>query len=290
MVPDSALNLAAARDGANRRAAPEQPVGWVRTMTEDKIIKETAKALGLSSLLPEVYNDLLSPAARELGEGLATIAKAVKISLAPIEATVWGYEKIREWLSVRVTCILADRKATDITAPPLSVSGPLTLQMVFSSGEPDLREMYANLLASAMDIRTASGAHPSFVTLIQQLTADEAKIISYIALLGKDWPGWQGQVDAASGSEKDLWEKMTRLCTNAKIAHSEKAEIYIENLLRLRLLRHDTSSEAQYQPEGGDDYGTWGPHIITDEYEFIELTAYGRAFISACVPDSSTQP
>lgn len=259
-------------------------------MNESKIIKETVEALGLKSLLPEAYNDLLSPAARELGEGLATIAKGVKISLAPIEATVWGYEKIRDWLSVNVTRILANRKATDITPPPLSVSGPLTLQMVFSSEEPDLREMYAKLLASAMDVRTASGAHPSFVTLIQQLTADEAKIINYIASLGQDWPNWQGKTDAASGSEKDLWEKMRKICVNAKVSHSEKADIYIENLLRLRLLRHNTSAEAHYQPEGSSHYADWGPHVITDEYEFIELTAYGRAFIDACVSDNFTQP
>lgn len=59
-------------------------------MTEDKALSETAKALGVGSLLPAIYGDLVSPAAKELGEGLATIAKAVKISLAPVEATVWG--------------------------------------------------------------------------------------------------------------------------------------------------------------------------------------------------------
>ena len=259
-------------------------------MSEEKHIQETAKALGLSSVLPAAYNDLLSPAARELGEGLANIAKAVKISLAPIEATVWGYEKIREWLSIRVTRILADRKATDINPPPLSVSGPLTLQMVFASEEADLREMYANLLASAMDVRTASDAHPSFVTLIQQLTADEAKIISYIASIGQDWPNWHGVTAAASGSEKDLWEQMRRLCADAKIAHPGKADLYVENLIRLRLLRYVTSIEAHYHPEGLDHYGDWGPHVSTDEYEFIELTAYGRAFINACVADDSTRP
>ena len=39
------------------------------------------------------------------------IAKAVKISLAPLEAGVWGYDQIKEWLSIRVTRILSDRKA-----------------------------------------------------------------------------------------------------------------------------------------------------------------------------------
>ena len=80
----------------------------------DKALTETVRALSIGSLLPAVYNDLLSPAAKELGEGLTVIAKAVRMALVPIETAVWGYEQIREWLSVRVTSILAARRAQDI--------------------------------------------------------------------------------------------------------------------------------------------------------------------------------
>ena len=46
---------------------------------EDKQIIEAAKALGLNEVVPEVYRDMLQPAARQVGDGLATIAKAVKV-------------------------------------------------------------------------------------------------------------------------------------------------------------------------------------------------------------------
>lgn len=78
---------------------------------------------------------------------------------------VWGYNRVKEWLSIRVTQLLAERNAEDIKPPPLSLSGPLVMNMAFSADEPDLREMYAKLLASAMDDRTAIGAHPSFVNI-----------------------------------------------------------------------------------------------------------------------------
>jgi len=256
-------------------------------MNEDKQRQEVAKALGLSSLLPAAYNDLLSPAARELGEGLATIAKAVKIALAPVEATVWGYEKIRQWLSLRVTKILADRKVTEVIPPPLTIAGPLTLQMIFASEEPDLREMYANLLASAMDARTAGDAHPSFVTLIQQLTPDEARIVSLIASLNQKWVSWDGKPSAKLGSDDELWEKLRKFCFEAKIKHTDKVDIYIENLIRLRLLRHQTWSTAEYHPEGAGPYGDWDAKVTNDDYEYVELTAYGRAFINSCVAKSS---
>lgn len=258
-------------------------------MNGKKELQDVADALGIKSLLPAVYNDLLSPAARELGDGLATIAKAVKIALAPIEATVWGYEKVREWLSLRVTNLLAERKTIEVIAPPLSISGPLTLQIMFASEEKELREMYASLLASAMDKRTAGDAHPSFVTIIQQLTADEARVISHIASVGETWPSWHGKSTGSLGSGNNLWENMDSFFVQAQIERRDNIPVYIENLIRLRLLRHVTGSEPSYHPEGAGDHGDWGPYVTTEYWEFIELTAYGRAFITACVPKYSTQ-
>lgn len=258
-------------------------------MNGNKELQDVADALGIKPLLPAVYNDLLSPAARELGDGLATIAKAVKIGLAPIEASVWGYEKVKAWLSLRVTNLLAERNTTDVIVPPLSISGPLTLQIMFASEENELREMYANLLASAMDKRTAGDAHPSFVTIIQQLTADEARVISRIASLSDTWPCWHGKSNGILSSGDNLWENMDNFCLQAQVVSPENIPVYIENLIRLRLLRHVSGTEPIYEPEGGDKDGCWGPSVKTNDWEFIELTAYGRAFITACVPQNSTQ-
>jgi hypothetical protein len=87
-------------------------------MEEDKQIIDAARALGLSELVPEIYRDMLQPAARKVGDGLVTVAKAVMISLAPLEAGIWGYEQIKDWLSIRVTRILVDRNTTEIQNPP----------------------------------------------------------------------------------------------------------------------------------------------------------------------------
>jgi len=57
-------------------------------MEEEKQIIEIAKALGLGELAPEIYHDMLQPATHQIGDGLATIAKTVKISLAPLEAGI----------------------------------------------------------------------------------------------------------------------------------------------------------------------------------------------------------
>lgn len=254
-------------------------------MTEDKTLSETAKALGIGSLLPVIYDDLVSPAARELGDGLATIAKAVKISLAPVEATVWGYERIRDWLSIRVTTLLAERRAQKIGTPPLSVAGPLLVQMLFAAEEPDLREMYAKLLATAMDGATSAGAHPSFVTLIQQLTPDEARILRHLAAFKERFPSWSGDQESS-----DLESAMRQMCVDAQVADPTRADIYVENLLRLRVLRRFSGSESEYHAATYDEHGDYGPHVSTSNFEIIELTSYGRALLEACVVDLAAQP
>lgn len=256
----------------------------MQTMDEKKVLSETAKALGFSALLPAIYGDLLSPAAKELGEGLATIAKAVRISLAPIEATVWGYEKIREWLSIRVTSILAERRVTEVRRPPLSVAGPLVVQMLFASEEPSLREMYAKLLATSMDSKTSDDAHPSFINIIQQLTSDEAKILHHLASLPETWPAWTGNQESF-----ELRSAMRQMCAEAGVHDPKKADIYVENLLRLRILRHVTVSDTEYSPEGHNRYGSYGPTVSNNHSEFIELTSYGRALLEACVIDNTVK-
>lgn len=255
-------------------------------MNEEKYIKETAEALGLDKVALAAYHDSLSPTLRKIGEELVPVAKLVKIALAPIKLAVWSYESIEAFLSIRETQLLAERKAKNIKTPPLSLSGPLVMNMAFSADEPDLREMYARLLASAMDERSADGAHPSFVNIIQQLTSDEAKILKQIAILG-NWPAWEGDYDEPV-DHNNVWKKMHVVCKEADITHMESAPIYIHNIIRLRLLEYTLgTSKSEWS-------GTViaGPHtypVNIEKYERIELTAYGRAFLDACVVDNPEQ-
>lgn len=67
-----------------------------------------------------------------------------------------------------------------LVAPKASMAAPAMQQLGFSLDEPDLKEMYLNLLATASDDRRASGAHPSFVEVIKQLSAEEVKFLESV--------------------------------------------------------------------------------------------------------------
>jgi hypothetical protein len=49
--------------------------------------------------------------------------------------------------------------------------------LAFSHDEQALRDMYLNLLATAMNRRDAESAHPAYVEIIKQLTAEEAQTL-----------------------------------------------------------------------------------------------------------------
>lgn len=147
-------------------------------MSETNDIRDTIDAVaGLAQTIP-VYQDVVQPAAQEVGKALQTVAKTVHIALAPVSALVWGYDQIKEFVSTKVAERLKNVPPENIITPKPNVAGPALEALRYTGHESSLNDLYANLLASAMDKSSAEGAHPAFVEIIKQLTADEAKIVA----------------------------------------------------------------------------------------------------------------
>lgn len=68
----------------------------------------------------------------------------------------------------------------NLQEPPLMIAGPVLEALKYTYDEENLREMYENLLASAMDNRKVNNAHPSFVDAIKQMSPLDATILSII--------------------------------------------------------------------------------------------------------------
>lgn len=147
-------------------------------MSEENKVRDVVDAVtGVAKSLP-IYQDVVQPAAQELGKGLQTVAKTVHIALAPVSALVWGYDQIKEFVSTKVADRLKNVPPENIITPKSNVVGPALESLRYIGHESSLSDMYANLIAAAMDKSSASGAHPAFVDIIKQLTPDEAKLIS----------------------------------------------------------------------------------------------------------------
>ena len=69
----------------------------------------------------------------------------------------------------------------NLQVPPTMIAGPTLEALRYAYDETKLREMYENLLASAMDNRRASQVLPSFVDAIRQMEPLDAQVLKVVA-------------------------------------------------------------------------------------------------------------
>ncbi|MBL0257557.1 MAG: DUF4393 domain-containing protein [Bacteroidetes bacterium] len=146
--------------------------------SENKVSETINAVTGLVKTVP-VYTDTIQPAAKEIGKTLETVAKTVNVALFPLKALVWSFEKLQIFIDTKVSEKLKNTPESEIKTPNQNMVVPFVI--IMSGDEPELQELFANLIASSMDNHTSNFVHPSFVETIKQLTPDEAKILRYIS-------------------------------------------------------------------------------------------------------------
>jgi len=258
---------------------------------------KVAKELGFSQIVPEAYKDLIQPAAKELGKGLEVTAKAVNLALSPIQGMVWGAEKIKAYLTTEISNRLKAIPPEQIVTPNPSVAGPTIEALKFSGHIPELRNLFANLLASSMNYNEASKSHPAFVEVIKQISSDEAKILEimashhYYPLINSATVtlGWH------SGEQnKALISSVTRSCKNIDLDNPELIPTYIDNLRRLQLIEitHEYKDDMANRLDSTSLNMESLEWILTADKERIEelkFTNLGQQFIEICIKPTGIQ-
>jgi len=152
-------------------------------MSEDDPIKVAHEGI---SLVAEVIkaagdNQQVKEAASNLGQTAVTLTKTINNVLVPLAAINFAFDKARIYFSGKFQQEIAEKAeaipAEHIVEPKASIAGPTLQGLAFTHEEPNLKEMYLNLLATAMDGRAANLAHPAFVEIIKQLDSEDARLI-----------------------------------------------------------------------------------------------------------------
>jgi hypothetical protein len=208
-------------------------------MNEENKVRDVVDAVtGVAKAVP-VYQDVIQPAAQEFGHALQTVAKTIHIALAPVSALVWGYDQVKEFVSTKVADRLKNVPPENIVTPKPNIAGPALESLRYTGHEPSLSELYANLLAAAMDKSSAEGAHPAFVEIIKQLTPDEAKLVGLFLqqipfpLLDVRWE-YKNPTEGKSGG-KEVLVNFSHLGKIADCEFPHLTPTYIDNLCRLGL-------------------------------------------------------
>ena len=274
-------------------------------MSEENKVRDVVDAIsGVAKAVP-VYQDVVQPAAQEIGKALQTVAKTVHIVLAPISALVWGYDQIKDFVSTKVADRLKNVPTENIITPKPNVAGPALEALRYIGHETSLSDLYVNLLASAMDKSTASGAHPSFVEVIKQLTPDEAKLVT---LFAKNMPyplldvRWAYKIDNPAEGKSGGAEVLVNYSHLGQIAGCEfplNTSTYIDNLCRLGLA--EIPPLSAYTGKGLYDELESSLTVksvkaeIESNPEFrmeitrkrLQVTEFGKQFVKICVLSKS---
>ena len=141
--------------------------------------------------IPEFYNDGLKPSAQETGKALALIPRTINAALAPLRKWIaereYSVSETERLLAIKLEGINAE----SIVSPEAYVAVPVLQAISYCKNSEELRNMYANLLATSMVENGKENAHPSFVEIIKQLSPDEAKLLKRIAEEGESFPTYR---------------------------------------------------------------------------------------------------
>ncbi|MED1627244.1 DUF4393 domain-containing protein [Bacillus mycoides] len=155
----------------------------------------------------------------------------------------------------------------NLVEPPLHIVGPALEASRFYIEADELKEMFANLIASSMDSRKVSQVHPSFTEVIKQLSPLDAVNIELFKG-GKDYPicDYRVSYEGAKG--------YTTLATNVFLENPDVQDLALQatsisNLIRLGLIE-SPNGVYKIQPDGYEKFRE------TEVYKelVIELSKY----------------
>lgn len=193
------------------------------------------------NIFPKFIDSALTPVATSVGNTLSSIWNIVfgeidSYSQRLDQKRKYNLDQFRQELDDKVSAIPKDK----LVEPPLHVIGPTLEASKFYFDNEDLRSMFANLIASAINIDSANNVHPSFVEIIKQLHPDEAKITRKFSKAG--FP----LVDVISVFDNNglmnIAINFSDIAEKAECSFPLSIGSYIDNLSRLGLISVEMNS------------------------------------------------
>ncbi len=254
----------------------------------NKALEEVAKQLPVKDL----YEDLGKPTAQSVGNVLGLIPRAINGALEPLH--IWILNK--EYNIERTKKLLEDKLLNvapeDIVEPEAYVAVPAIQSLSYSMSDDNLRNLYANLLASAMNINKKQYVHPSFTEVIKQLAPDEAKVFDVIRRYNVYPVIWVRREKEKPKGGVYVLNSFSTINKIANCNYPDRLPEYLENLARLKLVnlyndRYLVAADVYKEVEeceliksliGKSD----------EEYTFeinrgyVELSIFGGSFSKVC--------
>jgi len=266
----------------------------------EEILKETTVA-ATTEIAKDAYLDVAHPAADATGQILSLIPRAINAALLPLHQWVLQKEnniaETKKLLEEKLKNVAPDK----IVSPESYVAVPALQAIAYSMNNDEIRNMYANLLASSMIDKIKGDVHPAFVEIIKQISPDEARILRFVYQKNASIPVISLFLKKENGKGKQciikFFNRIHRMVPDLEVRAHSKVSILIDNLVRLKLVEiHDGTylvDDKLYEVLKNDPFITSHTnqnaaqnHKWDFEKTYMDLTFLGKSFCHVCVNDT----
>ena len=255
---------------------------------------------------PTLYEDALQPTVQEVGKFVSRVPRAINAAFSGLDKWILNKEyainETKKLLAKKLEHVGEDK----IVTPEPYVAVPAIQAISYSMNSKELRNLYANLLAKAMNSDTKDLVHPSFVEIIKQMSPTDSIIFKEIGSVPsftvakitaieyepiENLRHYRNLNDPLPPSSKSFsFDRITNIDLDYEIVLTS-----IDNLLRIRLINEE---QLYYDVIPSDLRGSkvfelirskikeqmttenWSYEEITHD---ITLTNLGHNFFNICV-------
>lgn len=252
---------------------------------------------------PTLYEDALQPTVQEVGKFAARIPRAINAAFSGLDKWILNREYTIDETKKLLTKKLENVDPEKIITPEPYVAIPAIQAISYSMDSEKLQNLYANLLAKAMNIDTKDFVHPAFVEIIKQLSPIDVHVLEEISSKGFIQVV---NIYCAKYLNKNVNQRIQLMenpiekrgfegLTHIVDFHPDIVKISIDNLLRLRLIeeRFRLNAPISAEIQSSPFYISISQQIkqlaIDDTWEYEEvsqsyyLTDLGKSFRNICI-------
>lgn len=237
---------------------------------------------------------------KNLGNAGVTVAKLVNNLLLPVEGVNWIVENVRNFFSKDVKERIEKIPEENRITPKNSVIGNVAEAVKYlDNDEQYLKDMYANLIATACDNKQSDNIHPSFIEIIKQLNNSDILLLQYIFDKNNhEIAFFCLRQEDKSGHGVDvlkylLFDDIFKVFSNDPNKISES----LENLERLKLIDISTerffTKDELYEPIRQEEfykaYQNTFKELFKEQKGIMAMTSFGKKFMKSCLPTSTSE-
>ncbi len=245
-------------------------------------------------LLSLVYKDTLRPSVQVIGKSLKAVFEFVSIPFMALQLqndkVKLNLEKRLDEYAQKLHSIPEDKRCE--VHPQIGL--PIIEKLTYTTSD-EIADLFTNLLASASSRDTVNTAHPAFISRIERMSSDEARILVYLKDK-EDIP--YCDINAYPNQDRGyitLSEHVTMIDEDVTLSYPQNIDAYLANFISLGILldmrgvfridktqydriRKKCQVEAMtksYVPE-------YFKSIVVQE-SYYQVTSFGKLFIQACI-------